>query len=147
MWLVMSGSWRVFCVELRRSVPALKRCGKIANLIVFTCFSPRSFNIALWPVWSFFTPLILFTQFMGVIMLISLLGWLRQVKRFLVFTVYTIVNTLFFLNRHHFSVVLQCSLYIHWIDLMWKKNTVRISKILYFTMLIIDLLRFMLSIN
>ncbi|KAM8867295.1 transmembrane protein 128 [Synchiropus picturatus] len=33
-----------------------------------------SFNFALWPVWSFFTPLILFTQFMGVVMLISLLG-------------------------------------------------------------------------
>lgn len=33
-----------------------------------------SFNIALWPVWSLFTPLILFTQFMGVVMLISLLG-------------------------------------------------------------------------
>ncbi|XP_033483518.1 transmembrane protein 128 isoform X1 [Epinephelus fuscoguttatus] len=33
-----------------------------------------SFNMALWPVWSFFTPLILFTQFMGVVMLISLLG-------------------------------------------------------------------------
>ncbi|CAL8402761.1 unnamed protein product [Arctogadus glacialis] len=33
-----------------------------------------SLNIALWPVWSFFTPLILFTQFMGIVMLISLLG-------------------------------------------------------------------------
>ncbi|XP_035517565.1 transmembrane protein 128 [Morone saxatilis] len=33
-----------------------------------------SFNMALWPVWSFFTPLILFTQFMGVVMFISLLG-------------------------------------------------------------------------
>ncbi|XP_041811348.1 transmembrane protein 128 isoform X2 [Chelmon rostratus] len=33
-----------------------------------------SFNLALWPVWSFFTPLILFTQFMGVVMFISLLG-------------------------------------------------------------------------
>ncbi|XP_042526210.1 transmembrane protein 128 [Dipodomys spectabilis] len=32
------------------------------------------FNIALWNVWSFFTPLVLFTQFMGVVMLISLLG-------------------------------------------------------------------------
>uniref|UniRef100_A0A672GDG7 Transmembrane protein 128 n=1 Tax=Salarias fasciatus TaxID=181472 RepID=A0A672GDG7_SALFA len=32
------------------------------------------FNIALWPVWSFCTPLILFTQFMGVVMFISLLG-------------------------------------------------------------------------
>ncbi|XP_056625743.1 transmembrane protein 128 [Triplophysa dalaica] len=33
-----------------------------------------SLNVALWPVWSFFTPVILFTQFMGVVMLISLLG-------------------------------------------------------------------------
>ncbi|KAM4855016.1 transmembrane protein 128 [Thomomys bottae] len=32
------------------------------------------FNVALWNVWSFFTPLVLFTQFMGVVMLISLLG-------------------------------------------------------------------------
>nr|XP_006216436.1 transmembrane protein 128 [Vicugna pacos]XP_015105141.1 transmembrane protein 128 [Vicugna pacos]XP_031541943.1 transmembrane protein 128 [Vicugna pacos] len=32
------------------------------------------FNAALWHVWSFFTPLLLFTQFMGVVMLISLLG-------------------------------------------------------------------------
>ncbi|XP_007529276.1 transmembrane protein 128 isoform X2 [Erinaceus europaeus] len=32
------------------------------------------FNVALWHVWSFFTPLLLFTQFMGVVMLISLLG-------------------------------------------------------------------------
>ncbi|XP_059184588.1 transmembrane protein 128 [Centropristis striata] len=33
-----------------------------------------SLNMALWPVWSFFTPLILFTQFMGVVMFISMLG-------------------------------------------------------------------------
>ncbi|XP_045145420.1 transmembrane protein 128 [Echinops telfairi] len=32
------------------------------------------FNVALWHEWSFFTPLLLFTQFMGVVMLISLLG-------------------------------------------------------------------------
>ncbi|KFV06969.1 Transmembrane protein 128, partial [Tauraco erythrolophus] len=32
------------------------------------------FNIALWPVWSFMTPLLLFIQFMGVAMFISLLG-------------------------------------------------------------------------
>ncbi|KFQ21406.1 Transmembrane protein 128, partial [Mesitornis unicolor] len=32
------------------------------------------FNIALWPVWRFMTPLLLFTQFMGVVMLVSLLG-------------------------------------------------------------------------
>lgn len=35
---------------------------------------PFSFNIALWPVWAFFTPLLLFTQFMGLVMFISLLG-------------------------------------------------------------------------
>ncbi|KAM6221776.1 transmembrane protein 128 [Rhynchocyon petersi] len=32
------------------------------------------FNVALWPVWSLLTPVLLFTQFMGVVMLISLLG-------------------------------------------------------------------------
>uniref|UniRef100_V9KWK8 Transmembrane protein 128-like protein n=1 Tax=Callorhinchus milii TaxID=7868 RepID=V9KWK8_CALMI len=32
------------------------------------------FNIALWPIWSFFTPFILFTQFMGVVMFVSVLG-------------------------------------------------------------------------
>ncbi|KAJ6659419.1 hypothetical protein lerEdw1_019151 [Lerista edwardsae] len=32
------------------------------------------FNISLWPAWSFLTPLVLFTQFMGIVMLVSLLG-------------------------------------------------------------------------
>uniref|UniRef100_A0A8D0GRK0 Transmembrane protein 128 n=2 Tax=Sphenodon punctatus TaxID=8508 RepID=A0A8D0GRK0_SPHPU len=32
------------------------------------------FNVALWPLWSFLTPMVLFTQFMGVVMLVSLLG-------------------------------------------------------------------------
>ncbi|XP_067096547.1 transmembrane protein 128 [Osmerus mordax] len=41
-----------------------------ASFIAASC----SFNIALWPVWSFLTPIILFTQFMGVVMLISMLG-------------------------------------------------------------------------
>lgn len=48
------------------AVPALTT----AAFIAASC----SLNIALWPVWSFFTPLILFTQFMGLVMLISLLG-------------------------------------------------------------------------
>lgn len=39
----------------------------------FFFFFP-SFNVALWPVWSFMTPLLLFIQFMGVVMLVSLLG-------------------------------------------------------------------------
>ncbi|XP_062991710.1 transmembrane protein 128 [Elgaria multicarinata webbii] len=32
------------------------------------------FNISLWPIWSFLTPLVLFIQFMGIVMLVSLLG-------------------------------------------------------------------------
>ncbi|XP_042626427.1 transmembrane protein 128 [Cyprinus carpio] len=48
------------------AVPALTT----AAFIAASC----SLNIALWPVWSFLTPVILFTQFMGVVMLISLLG-------------------------------------------------------------------------
>ncbi|XP_016111480.1 transmembrane protein 128 [Sinocyclocheilus grahami] len=48
------------------AVPAVST----AAFIAASC----SLNIALWPVWSFFTPVILFTQFMGVVMLISLLG-------------------------------------------------------------------------
>ncbi|XP_005208305.1 transmembrane protein 128 isoform X1 [Bos indicus] len=44
----------------------LKKVGKTTR--------PFSFNVALWHVWSFFTPVLLFTQFMGVVMLTSLLG-------------------------------------------------------------------------
>ncbi|XP_064007524.1 transmembrane protein 128 [Pogoniulus pusillus] len=32
------------------------------------------FNVALWPVWTFMTPVLLFIQFMGVVMFVSLLG-------------------------------------------------------------------------
>ncbi|XP_063315939.1 transmembrane protein 128 isoform X1 [Pelobates fuscus] len=32
------------------------------------------YNVSLWSTWSFFTPLLLSTQFMGVVMLVSLLG-------------------------------------------------------------------------
>ncbi|XP_006919054.1 transmembrane protein 128 [Pteropus alecto] len=49
--------------------PALIPITTAAFIVAGICF-----NIALWHVWSFFTPLLLFTQFMGVVMLISLLG-------------------------------------------------------------------------
>ncbi|KAM3831430.1 transmembrane protein 128 [Vipera latastei] len=44
--------------------------------ITTACFiaAAVSFNISLWPVWSFLTPLVLFIQFMGIVMLVSLLG-------------------------------------------------------------------------
>ncbi|XP_061109052.1 transmembrane protein 128-like [Conger conger] len=49
--------------------PALAPVTTAIFIAVSCCF-----NIALWPVWSIFTPVILFTQFMGVLMLISMLG-------------------------------------------------------------------------
>ncbi|XP_070255539.1 transmembrane protein 128 [Myotis yumanensis] len=49
--------------------PALIPITTAAFIVAGICF-----NIALWPVWSFFTPLLLFTQFMGLVMFVSLLG-------------------------------------------------------------------------
>nr|DBA29317.1 TPA: hypothetical protein GDO54_009553 [Pyxicephalus adspersus] len=49
--------------------PGLVPVAILTFLITAICF-----NVSLWPVWSFFTPLILFTQFMGFVMLVSLLG-------------------------------------------------------------------------
>ncbi|XP_043918536.1 transmembrane protein 128 isoform X2 [Protopterus annectens] len=49
--------------------PALVPSATAAFIAAAICF-----NIALWSLWSFLTPLILFTQFMGMVMLISLLG-------------------------------------------------------------------------
>ncbi|EHB07118.1 Transmembrane protein 128 [Heterocephalus glaber] len=49
--------------------PALVPITTAAFIAAGVCF-----NIALWSVWSFFTPLLLFTQFTGVVMFISLLG-------------------------------------------------------------------------
>uniref|UniRef100_A0AAQ4QRX0 Transmembrane protein 128 n=1 Tax=Gasterosteus aculeatus aculeatus TaxID=481459 RepID=A0AAQ4QRX0_GASAC len=55
------------------AIPPITTAAFIAascSILYFLC----SLNMALWPVWSFLTPLILFTQFMGVVMFISLLG-------------------------------------------------------------------------
>ncbi|KAJ0023081.1 hypothetical protein NQD34_002980 [Periophthalmus magnuspinnatus] len=48
------------------AVPAITT----AAFIAASC----SLNLALWPLWSFLTPLLLFTQFMGAVMFVSLLG-------------------------------------------------------------------------
>lgn len=52
---------------------------KKSRMNLFLCFS-CSLNIALWPVWSIFTPLILFTQFMGLVMFNTLMGWMWLVR-------------------------------------------------------------------
>ncbi|KAM5191823.1 transmembrane protein 128 [Mantella aurantiaca] len=49
--------------------PGLVPVAILTFLVAAVCF-----NVSLWPVWSFCTPLILFTQFMGFVMLVSLLG-------------------------------------------------------------------------
>ncbi|KAF6133362.1 transmembrane protein 128 [Phyllostomus discolor] len=77
--LLLSLSIALFCIlylEWYRGIgdydaqyPALIPLTTAAFIAAGICF-----NIALWPVWSFFTPPLLFTQFMGVVMLISLLG-------------------------------------------------------------------------
>ncbi|KAM8800709.1 transmembrane protein 128 [Rhynchonycteris naso] len=77
--LLVSLSIAVYCIlylEWYRGVedydvkyPTLIPITTAAFIVAGICF-----NVALWPVWSFFTPLLLFTQFMGVVMLISLLG-------------------------------------------------------------------------
>jgi len=60
----------LFLPNVCDNMPEQERPFCVNLMVCFSC----SFNIALWPVWSFFTPLILFTQFMGVVMFISLLG-------------------------------------------------------------------------
>ncbi|XP_004579413.1 transmembrane protein 128 [Ochotona princeps] len=56
-------------IEYDMKYPALVPVTTASFIAAGICF-----NVALWPVWSFLTPLLLFTQFMGVIMFISLLG-------------------------------------------------------------------------
>ncbi|XP_072549638.1 transmembrane protein 128 isoform X2 [Salminus brasiliensis] len=77
--LGVSVSLAVFCIVYLEWFKGIKHYDQeypavppitTAAFIAASC----SFNIALWPVWSFLTPVILFTQFMGVVMLISLLG-------------------------------------------------------------------------
>ncbi|XP_077429765.1 transmembrane protein 128 [Vanacampus margaritifer] len=69
MFCIVYLEWVRGIVHYDQEYPAIPPI-TTAAFIAASC----SFNIALWPVWSFFTPLILFTQFMGAVMLISMLG-------------------------------------------------------------------------
>ncbi|XP_054847778.1 transmembrane protein 128 [Eublepharis macularius] len=86
-WWFILGSWLLlaslsvafYCIiylewycgidDYDTAYPALIPITTAAFIAAAVCF-----NVALWPVWSFLTPLVLFTQFMGIVMLISLLG-------------------------------------------------------------------------
>ncbi|XP_040191355.1 transmembrane protein 128 isoform X2 [Rana temporaria] len=77
--LVVSMSVALYCIvylEWYRGIcdydakyPGLVPVAILTFLVAAVCV-----NVSLWPVWSYFTPLILFTQFMGFVMLVSLLG-------------------------------------------------------------------------
>ncbi|KAM9410525.1 transmembrane protein 128 isoform 1-T1 [Pholidichthys leucotaenia] len=82
----VSGLWSMNALKVRSFRQNWKWCmarWRASNSLLLAAYNGcmswaargrKRFNIALWPVWSFFTPLILFTQFMGVVMFISLLG-------------------------------------------------------------------------
>ncbi|XP_044139133.1 transmembrane protein 128 [Bufo gargarizans] len=77
--LVVSLSIALFCIvylewkcgicDYDAEYPGLVPVAVVTFLVAAICF-----NVSLWPVWSFFTPVILFTQFMGFVMLVSLFG-------------------------------------------------------------------------
>ncbi|KAM4808277.1 transmembrane protein 128 [Rhinophrynus dorsalis] len=77
--LVVSLSVALYCIiylewlcgisDYDTKYPALVPITITTFIVAAICY-----NVALWPTWSFFTPLILFTQFMGMVMLVSLLG-------------------------------------------------------------------------
>ncbi|XP_015744273.1 transmembrane protein 128 [Python bivittatus] len=77
--LVVSLSVAFFCIiylewyhgiaDYETSYPTLIPITTASFIAAAVCF-----NISLWPVWSFLTPLVLFIQFMGIVMLVSLLG-------------------------------------------------------------------------
>ncbi|XP_018423574.1 PREDICTED: transmembrane protein 128 [Nanorana parkeri] len=77
--LVVSMSIALYCIvylewfsgicDYDAKYPGLVPVAIVTFLVAAVCF-----NASLWQVWSFFTPVILFTQFMGFVMLVSLLG-------------------------------------------------------------------------
>ncbi|XP_053556871.1 transmembrane protein 128 [Bombina bombina] len=69
LYCIIYLEWRCGISDYDSQYPALVPFAVSTFVIAAICY-----NAALWPVWSLFTPLILFTQFMGMVMLVSLLG-------------------------------------------------------------------------
>lgn len=101
-FIAASCRWNIYINKISvKSFIFSYKCNKKENCFrhqksrmnLFLCFS-CSLNIALWPVWSIFTPLILFTQFMGLVMFNTLMGWMWE-KRY---ELLVLINCLFFLS-------------------------------------------------
>ncbi|XP_030048459.1 transmembrane protein 128 isoform X2 [Microcaecilia unicolor] len=69
LYCVIYLEWYCGIGDYDTKYPALVPITIITFIAAAVCY-----NITFWPVWSFFTPFLLFTQFMGMVMFISLLG-------------------------------------------------------------------------
>ncbi|XP_063779277.1 transmembrane protein 128 [Pseudophryne corroboree] len=69
LYCIVYLEWRCGICDYDAKYPALVPIAIVTFLVAAVCI-----NVSLWPVWSFLTPVILFTQFMGFVMLVSLLG-------------------------------------------------------------------------
>ncbi|KAM3937253.1 transmembrane protein 128 [Leptodactylus fuscus] len=69
LYCIVYLEWHCGICDYDAKYPGLVPVAIVTFLVTAVCF-----NVSLWPVWSFFTPVILFTQFMGFVMLVSLLG-------------------------------------------------------------------------
>nr|XP_033805118.1 transmembrane protein 128 [Geotrypetes seraphini]XP_033805128.1 transmembrane protein 128 [Geotrypetes seraphini]XP_033805138.1 transmembrane protein 128 [Geotrypetes seraphini] len=69
LYCVIYLEWYCGIGDYDTKYPALVPITIITFIAAAVCY-----NITFWPVWSVFTPFLLFTQFMGMVMFISLLG-------------------------------------------------------------------------
>ncbi|XP_056411119.1 transmembrane protein 128 [Hyla sarda] len=69
LYCIVYLEWHCGICDYDAKYPGLVPVAIITFLVAAVCI-----NVSLWPVWSFFTPGILFTQFMGFVMLVSLFG-------------------------------------------------------------------------
>ncbi|KAM8940118.1 transmembrane protein 128 isoform 2-T2 [Pelodytes ibericus] len=69
LYCIIYLEWHCGISDYNTEYPALVPVAIITFLATTICY-----NVSLWPTWSFFTPLLLITQFMGVVMLVSLFG-------------------------------------------------------------------------
>ncbi|XP_061848910.1 transmembrane protein 128 isoform X2 [Colius striatus] len=69
LYCILYLEWYCGIKDYDAQYPALIPITTAAFIAAAICF-----NVAFWPIWSFITPVLLFVQFMGVVMLVSLLG-------------------------------------------------------------------------
>ncbi|CAN2388564.1 Transmembrane protein 128 [Pristimantis euphronides] len=69
LYCIVYLEWRCGISDYDAAYPGIVPVAIVTFLVAAVCF-----NVSLWSVWSFFTPGILFTQFMGFVMLVSLFG-------------------------------------------------------------------------